>query len=92
MVTIVSGTICYRDLPKTEPKNSFPVTYPETDDDSQISLWKDKICGEHLKWVYFFSCIEEESGVFDTLMHTHLKLTVNCLSSVILIDLEVFGK
>ena len=29
-------------------------------------LRKDKICGEHFKWVYFFSWIEEESGVFDT--------------------------
>ena len=91
---IVSGTIHHRDLKITELKNSFPVTYPETDDDGKISLWKDKICGKHLKWVYFFSCFEEESGVFiDTLMHTRLKLyTVNWLSSVILIGLEVFGK
>ena len=63
---IISGTIRYRYLKITEPKNSFPVTYPETDDDGQIFLWKDKICGKHLKWVYFFSCIEEDSGVLDT--------------------------
>ena len=37
-----------------------------TDDEAQISLWKDKICGEHFKWVYFFSWIKEESGVLDT--------------------------
>ena len=34
------------------------------------SLYKDKICSQHFKWVYFFSSIEEESGVFDTLVHT----------------------
>ena len=24
----------------------------ETDDKAQISLWKDKICSEYLKWEY----------------------------------------
>ena len=52
----------------------------ETDDEAQISLWKDKICAKHTKWVYFFSWIKEEYGVLDTLMHTHLtlKLTFFC--------------
>ena len=37
----------------------------ETDNEARISLWKD--CSEHFKWVYFFSCIREESGIFDTI-------------------------
>ena len=44
------------------------------DDEARISLWKDKICSEHFKWVffsYFFSWVEEDSGVFDTLVHAH---------------------
>ena len=32
----------------------------ETNDKAQISLWKDKICDKHSKWVYFFSWIKEE--------------------------------
>ena len=32
------------------------------------------VCSEHFKWVNFFSSVEEESGVFDTLVHTHLTL------------------
>ena len=39
----------------------------ETDNEAWISLKKDKICSEHFKWVYFFSCIREESGIFDTI-------------------------
>ena len=51
-------------------KNSFPVTYPGTDDDAQISLWRDNIYGKHFKSVYFFSWIKEESGALDTNEHT----------------------
>ena len=39
----------------------------ETNDEAQISLWKDKICSaEHFKWLDFFCWIKDESGVFDT--------------------------
>ena len=47
----------------------------QTDDEAQISLRKDKICGEHFNRVYFFGWIKKESGVFDTLVNTHLTLT-----------------
>ena len=50
-------------------KNSFPVTYPGTDDDAQISLWRDKIYGKHFMSVYFFSWIKEESRALDTNVH-----------------------
>ena len=29
---------CYHDLEITEPKHSVPVTYPETDEEAQISF------------------------------------------------------
>ena len=70
--------------------NNFTV---ETDDEAWTFLSKDKICSEHFKWVqqYFFSRIEEEFGVFNTLVHTHLTLSaVYWTSSDILIDDEVF--
>ena len=35
---IASVPCCYRDLEITEPKHSFPVTYPETDEEAQISF------------------------------------------------------
>ena len=36
----------------------------ETDNEARISFKKDKICSKHFKWVSFFSCIREESGIF----------------------------
>ena len=65
-------------------KNSFPVTYPGTDDEAQISLWRDKIYGKHFKTVYF----KEESAALDSNAQTFN----NWFSSVILIDIEVFCK
>ena len=56
-----------------------------------ISLCKDKICGTNFKGVNFFSWIKEESGVLDTLVHTHLTLKLTFFWHN-LIGLEVFCK
>lgn len=38
------------------------------------SLYEKMICSEHFKWVYISSWIKEESGVFDTSVHTHTQI------------------
>ena len=52
------------------------------------SLYEKMICSKHFNQVHFFSWIEEESGVFDTLVHTNL--TFKTPSSDTLIDIAVF--
>ena len=38
------------------------------------SLYEKMICSEHFKWVYISSWIKEESGIFDTSVHTHTQI------------------
>ena len=37
-------------------------------------LYEKMICSEHFKWVYISSWIKEESGIFDTSVHTHTQI------------------
>ena len=60
--------ICF--MTNKHVKTTYLEFHCETDDEVQISVWKDKICSKR-EYTYSFKWIEEECWIFDTLVHTH---------------------